>query len=165
MMLNVEFLFVTENEVRKHACLNAGEENFWLGQGVSPQFWPIMLFFWPLPHVFEWGHLQISTRTVNMVHTKHSPPLPFFGWISLDFSRLSLLFSRWIFLDFSGLPYQFRSASTSRMALSWLILHIPTFFIPFKSLPDQHSVHFQVLANFFLRLSCLKKLNNCDLFT
>ena len=97
MVLNVEFLLVAENKVRKRACLKAGEENFWLWQGISPQFWPIMLFFWPLPHVFEWGHLQISTRTVNMVHTKHLPLLPFFRWISSDFSGLSLPFSRWIF--------------------------------------------------------------------
>ena len=103
IVLNIEFLFVAENEVRKRASLKAGEENFWLWQGVSPQFWPIISFFWPLPHMFEWGHLQISTRTVNMAHTKHSPPLLFFRWISSDFSGLSLLFSGWIFSDFSRL--------------------------------------------------------------
>ena len=98
-----QILFVAENEVRKRVCLKAREENFWLCQGIFPQFWPIMSFFCLLSHVFEWGHLQISTRTVNMVHSKHSSPLPFFGWISSDFSGLSLPFSVWIFLDFSGL--------------------------------------------------------------
>ena len=103
-------------------------------------------------------------RTVNMV--PYVTFASFAGWISLDFSGLrknperpDIKATRENVRSPNFLPgsfYQFRSPSTSRTALSWLILHISTFFIPFKSPPDQHSVHFQILANFFPRLPALQ---------
>ena len=67
--------------------------------------------------------------------------------------------SLWISPDFlPGLSPRPGQERTSKTALSWSILHIPTFFVPFKSPSDQHSIHFQVLANFLRDFPALKSL-------